>query len=111
MHSSALITRLISGDTAVTALIAQQATTSSDPQLLAAAAVLAPDHPELLERARQSALSTTDRQLVAIAGARLAGDHQLVDALVQDHLADHPGSIIAAWLATSSIDRPHPRRP
>ena len=34
------------------------------------------------------------------AAAHLAHDEDLLDALVRDHLADHPDSILAAWIAT-----------
>ena len=51
------------------------------------------DHPLL-------ARTTRDRQLVAIARAHLAGDADLLDALVRDHLVDHPDSRLAAWIAT-----------
>jgi hypothetical protein len=31
--------------------------------------------------------------------ARLAGDHDLVDALARDHLVDHPDSYVVSWIA------------
>jgi hypothetical protein len=37
---------------------------------------------------------------VAITAAHLAHDVDRLDALVRDHLADHPDSILAAWIAT-----------
>ena len=37
---------------------------------------------------------------MAIARAHLAGDADLLDALVRDHLVDHPDSRLAAWIAT-----------
>ena len=37
---------------------------------------------------------------MAIARAHLAGDADLLDALVRDHLVDHPDSLLAAWIAT-----------
>ena len=37
---------------------------------------------------------------MAITAAYLAHDEDLLDALVRDHLADHPDSILAAWIAT-----------
>jgi hypothetical protein len=45
---------------------------------------------------------------VAIAAAHLRHDEELLDALVRDHLADHPDSILAAWIATK---HPRPSRP
>jgi hypothetical protein len=39
------------------------------------------------------------------------GDAVLLDALVRDHLADHPDNILAAWIAakhTPPADQPAP---
>jgi hypothetical protein len=55
---------------------------------------------QLLARAAATTTTTRDRQLVAITAAHLAHDEDLLDALVRDHLADHPDSILAAWIAT-----------
>jgi hypothetical protein len=68
--------------------------------LLVAAALVSHDSNELLARAAATATTTRDRQLVAITAAHLAHDEDLLDALVRDHLADHPDSILAAWIAT-----------
>jgi hypothetical protein len=71
-----------------------------------AAALVSHDGEELLARAAATATTTRDRQLVAIAAAHLAHDEELLDALVRDHLADHPDSILAAWIATQQRRSP-----
>jgi len=53
----------------------------------------------LLAEAADQASTTRDRQLVAIATAHLDGDDDRLDALVRDHLADHPDNVLAAWIA------------
>ena len=58
--------------------------------------------PSRLDRARAVAATSRDRQVVAIARAHLAGDHDLVDALARDHLVDHPDSLIVAWIASDA---------
>ena len=59
----------------------------------------------LLARATAHATTTRDRQLVAVATAHLEGDHDLFDALIRDHLADHPDNVLAAWIATRHTQR------
>ena len=97
-----LLRQLIAGDPAaaatVRALALSPATTSSG--VLVAAALIGPGGGALLARAAASAITARERQLVAIAGAHLGGDEELLDALVRDHLADHPDSILAAWIAS-----------
>ena len=74
--------------------------TSDDPMILVAAALFAPDGDDARRRAAATVGDTTrDRQLVAIAGAHLRGDRDLVDALARDHLVDHPDSVLVAWIA------------
>ena len=74
---------------------------SGVPAVLAAAALRSRDGDAdaLLARARDSASTTRERQLVELAAAHLAGDHDRFDALVRDHLADHPDDLVAAWIA------------
>jgi hypothetical protein len=67
---------------------------SDDPQVLVAAALLA--------RANAAATTSRERQLVAIAAAHLRGERDRVDALARDHLADHPGDFLVAWIAAST---------
>ena len=94
-----LLRRLIGGDAQAPAAILDRATTSRSPTLLVAAALLSDDPDVLLGRAAQHAESTRDRQLTAVAAAHLRHDHELLDALVRDHLADYPDSLLAAWIA------------
>lgn len=96
---AALVRRFIGGDPAAAALIVEVAATSDDPALLVTAALIRPAAPDLLARAEQAASSTRERQLVAIAVAYLDCDADRVDALARDHLADHPDSLLVAWLA------------
>jgi len=105
-----LIRRLIAGDDQAQARLRELAATPSapdlsDPVLLVAAAMAGPGGDRLLARAAAAATTTRDRQLVAIAAAHLAGDADRLDVLVRDHLADHPDSLLAAWIASQ-----HPSR-
>lgn len=100
-ETATLLGRLISGDQAAVAAILAGARTSDVPTLLVAAAVVSGDSDgRLLGRANTHATTTRDRQLVAVAAAYLGGDHDLFDALIRDHLADHPDNLLAAWIAT-----------
>jgi hypothetical protein len=96
-----LVRRVIGGDPAAIAHLADRAASSDEPLLLVTAALLDPGAPGLLVRATQSAATTRDRQVVAIAAAHLAGDSDRVDALARDHLVDHPDSILVAWIAAA----------
>ena len=64
-----------------------------------------------LARAAKNAATTRDRQLVALATAHLDDDADLLDALVRDHLSDHPDNILAAWIASqrTHTDQPDQR--
>ena len=67
------------------------------------AAALVAEQPgtgRFLARAATSAATTRDRQLVALATAHLDDNADLLDALVRDHLSDHPDNILAAWIAS-----------
>jgi hypothetical protein len=94
--------RLLLGDPA--AIVAAPA--SDDPAVLVAASLVADDGDALLARAERLAATTRDRQLVAIAHAHRAGARDLVDALARDHHVDHPGSVLVAWIASASHQRP-----
>jgi hypothetical protein len=76
-----------------------------DAAALVAAALYSPDAEALLDHAAEVATTTRDRQLVAIAAAHLRGEHDVVDALARDHLADHPDSVLAAWIAGLNKER------
>jgi len=97
-----LLHELVVGDAAAIAAIVEASRTSDDPTTLVAAALFAPDGEALMARAGDIAVTTRDRQLVAIASAHMRGDRELVDALARDHLVDHPGSVLVAWIAGES---------
>ena len=100
-----LVRDLIAGRATSIGALREAAGTSSDPTVLVAAALTAPDWSELLTRASSAATCTRDRQLVAIATAHLDGDDDRVLLLARDHLADHPGSLLVAHLAALSSQR------
>ena len=95
----ALIRRLIGGHGTAPDEIRRRARTDSTPILLVAAALLSDQPGDLLVRAGRSATTARDRQLVVLAAAHVAGDRDRLDALVRDHLADHPDNLLAAWIA------------
>jgi hypothetical protein len=94
-----LLLRLVGGDAAAASAVLDLAPTAADPALLVAAALLTPAPNDLLARAERLAVTTRDRQLVAIAEAHVDNDEPLLDALVRDHLSDHPDNVLAAWIA------------
>jgi hypothetical protein len=98
-HTDTLIRQLIGGDRDAATRIADRARTTDEPILLVAAALADPSARNLLTRAAELASTTRDRQLVAIAAVHLNGDTERVDALARDHLADHPDSLLVAWIA------------
>jgi hypothetical protein len=102
MPPTHLIHRLAVGDATAVAAIVDASRTSDDAMVLVAAALFAADGDRLLARAEGVAATTRDRQLVAIAGAHLRGERDLVDALARDHLVDHPDSVLVAWIAGAS---------
>jgi len=95
---TALLLRLIGGDPAAASEVVASAATSQDPSVLVAAGLVSAD-PSYLVRAGALALTVRDRQLVVLAQAHLNGQAELFDALVRDHLADHPDHLLAAWIA------------
>ncbi|MFN0029988.1 MAG: hypothetical protein ACKV2O_22770 [Acidimicrobiales bacterium] len=97
-----VIRRIIGGDVGTRCWIRRRSDSLTDPRLLIMAALLDP-HPARIERALAACGTTGDRQAVAIAVAHLRGDHQLVDALARDHLVDHPGSVLVAWIAAGAV--------
>jgi hypothetical protein len=97
-----LVRQLMSGDPAAAAAILARATTSTDPLVLTAAALLDQGDPLLIDRAASVAVRPLDRQVVALAAAHLAGDHDRVTALAREHLLDHPDSVLAAWIASGA---------
>ena len=98
-----VIHELVMGDQAAIAEIVEQAHASDDVTTVVAAALFAPaDDNELMARAAALAVTTRDRQLVTIAAAHLRGDTDRVDDLARDHLADHPDSVLVAWITAAS---------
>jgi hypothetical protein len=69
---------------------------------LVAAALFAPSPTDLLARAAALARSASHRQLVAIASAHVAGDHDRVHMLAGDHDSDHRGGVLVAWMVTAT---------
>ena len=98
-----LVRQLICGDPAATSSILADARTSTEPLVLTAAALLDPGAPFLLARAVAAATRTEDRQVTAVAAAHLAGDRDRVTALAREHLLEHPGSVLVAWIAAGAI--------
>src|SRR4051794_35300316 len=94
--------QLAVGDAASVAEIVERAQSSDDVTTLVAAALFAPDSTKLLRRAAARAMTTYDRQVVAVAVAHVAGDVDLVDPLARDHLPDHPASVLVAWITGRS---------
>ena len=68
-----LLRRLIGGDDTAPAAILDRAQTDDSPRLLVAAALVADEPQTYLARASNSAATTRDRQLVALAAAHLEG--------------------------------------
>lgn len=95
---TALIHRLVGGSRDAAAAVLAEAATSESTSLLVAAAMLSREA-EYLVRAASLATTTRERQLVVLAQAHLLGDTDLLDALVRDHLAEHPDHLLAAWIA------------
>jgi len=99
------IRQAIGGDRAAISWLTAYADTMDDPLVIVMAALLE-QQPKRLRRADAVAVTTRDRQVVAIARAHLAGESDLVDALVRDHLADFPANLIVAWIAADALDPP-----
>ena len=101
-----LIRGLIGGQAAAAVEIVGRAQTCEDPMVVTAAALIDPGAPELLARGAELAQTSRERQVVAIATAYLAGDGDRVDALVRDHLVDHPTAYYVAWIAAGTAQTP-----
>jgi hypothetical protein len=87
------------GDATAIALIVDDSRASDDATTLVVASLFAPDGDALIVRAGSRAVTTRERQTVAIAAAHLRGDRGLVDALARDHLIEHPDNLLVAWIA------------
>jgi len=95
------IRRAIGGDPEAIAWIQRQQPTTDRSVLVVLGALLG-HRPDLLDRADALASTSRERQEVAIARFHLEGRSELVDALARDHLVDHPGSLIIAWVASGA---------
>jgi hypothetical protein len=84
--------------------LSNEASSSSSAAVLVALAVRT-GHEAYLHRARRHAATSRDRQLVELAAGHLAADHERFDALVRDHLVEHPDHVVAAWVA--AMNREH----
>jgi hypothetical protein len=78
---------------------------ADDVTVLVAAALFSPNAGALMTQAAAAASTPSQRQLLAVAAAHLAGDADLVDALAREHLAYHPDSVLVACI---SALRPSP---
>jgi hypothetical protein len=96
----AYIRRSIGGDRHACAWVVARASMIEHPALITMAALIERDR-DVLERASAVAVTNRERQVVAIARAHLMGLAERVDALARDHLADHPDSLIVAWIAAT----------
>jgi hypothetical protein len=104
-ESDNVIHQLVTGDETAIAEIVERARTSDEVTTVVAAALFAPADGELMARAVALAVSTRDRQLVAIAAAHLRGDTDRVEDLARDHLADHPDNVLVAWITAAGNTR------
>jgi hypothetical protein len=96
-----MIRRAIGGDPAAIESIIDAADVSDHALVVVMAAVLE-HNPGRLPRAKRTARSSRDRQVVEIATAFLGGNRDRVNGLARDHLVDHPDSLIVAWIASES---------
>ena len=102
-EATALVLRMIGGDPHAADEVLRLAPVTDDPSVLVAAGLLAQDH-SYLDRAEECAVTVRDRHLVVLAQAQLEHRTDLFDALIRDHLADHPDHLLASWIAGRSHD-------
>jgi len=98
IDQTALLHRLVGGDPRAAEELLALAPTTTSASVLVVAALLSQDG-ALLTRATQLAHTSRERQLVVLADAHLRGNTDLLDALVRDHLVEHPDHLLAAWIA------------
>ncbi len=99
-----VIRQAIGGDHGATTWILAQADATDSAVVIAMAALLE-RLPGRLDKARLTAATSRDRQVVEIARAHLDGKSELVDALARDHLVNYPDSLIVAWIASDAVER------
>jgi hypothetical protein len=97
-----LVRGLVGGAPAASVALVEAARTSTDPVVLAAAALLTGHAPELLTRAYELAQDTGTRQIVGVVAAHVSRDFGRVDTLAREHLVDHPDSVLVAWIAAQA---------
>ena len=106
-----LLRRLTGGDPTAADHVRDLARTTDVPALLVAAAFMTRQSQEFLGRALRSAVTTRDRQLIAVTTAHLNGDTELLDVLVREHLSDFPDNILAVWIAAENARPAQPLHP
>ena len=99
-----VIRQAIGGDAGAITWVLAQADTTKLAVVITMAALLE-RLPGRLDRARDAAATSRDRQVVEIARAHLNGRSELVDALARDHLVDYPDSLIVSWIASDAVER------
>ena len=92
----------VGGDAAIAAIVRRARFSDEVTTVVAAALFTSSGSNDLMARASALAVTTRDRQLVAIASAHLDGDTDRVEDLARDHLADHPDSVLVAWITSAS---------
>ncbi len=100
-----MIRAAIGGDAGSMRALADGAAGGGDARALCLGAILARD-PARLKMALAAASTSRDRQVVAIAAVFLDGDAARVRLLARDHLADHPDSLVVAWIAAGGGGSP-----
>lgn len=100
----ATIRRAIGGDQEKIDAVLAGATRCEDARIVALAAVLA-SRSDWMARAQTLAVTSRDRQMVAIGASHLSGDLRMAQLLARDHLCDHPDSLMVAWIASLGRDQ------
>jgi hypothetical protein len=98
VDQTALLHRLVGGDPLAAEELLALAPTTRSASVVVAAALLS-QNGALLTRATQLAHTPRERQLVVLADAYLCCNTDLLDALIRDHMAEHPDHLLAAWIA------------
>jgi hypothetical protein len=103
MTDEEAVRRAMGGDADAIEWVGRRAERTEDVDLVTMAGLLA-ERDDWLDRAEGLALTSRQRQVVAIARAHRRGEGELVDALARDHLVDFPDSVLVAWIAAASAD-------
>jgi hypothetical protein len=97
-----MMRRTIGGDLEAAEWIANQSSAADGIAVLVVSALVTGDATRL-DRARATATTSRDRQLVEIAQAHLDARTDQVDALAREHLVDFPDNLVVAWIAAGPI--------